>query len=157
AVAIVLASSVFTLVRTGGITGDGASDLHWRWTKTPEERLLAQAADEPAPIPSALKAAETRDKQLPREAGNEPTVPASTPAHVETPEKPAPAAATDEPKARETDSAGASMEAEWPGFRGPERDGIVHGVQIKTDWSASPPVQMWRRAIGPGWSSFAVR
>ena len=29
-------------------------------------------------------------------------------------------------------------------------------MQIRTDWSASPPVEMWRRAIGPGWSSFAV-
>jgi len=40
--AILLACGVFTVVRTGGITGDGDSDLHWRWTPSPEERLLAQ-------------------------------------------------------------------------------------------------------------------
>jgi outer membrane protein assembly factor BamB len=28
---------------------------------------------------------------------------------------------------------------------------------IKTDWTQSPPTQMWRRAVGPGWSSFSVR
>src|SRR5580765_21544 len=44
--AILLACGLFTLVRTGGISGEGKSDLHWRWTKTPEERLLAQAGDE---------------------------------------------------------------------------------------------------------------
>jgi outer membrane protein assembly factor BamB len=104
--AILLACGVFALLRTGGITGDGDSDLHWRWMKTPEERLLAQAGDEPML----------------------PTAPAAT-----------------------------NKAANWPGFRGPERNGVVRGVRIKTDWVASPPVELWRRPIGPGWSSFAVR
>ena len=53
-------------------------------------------------------------------------------------------------------SAGSEAEAEWPGFRGPARDGRIFDVRIEIDWSTSPPVEIWRRTVGPGWSSFAV-
>ena len=124
--AILLACGVFTLVRTGGITGDAQSDLHWRWTPTPEERLLAQAGDEPA-APASAPAAEAPEKPFAAPVPEKPPVPAAT-----------------------------EKRAIWPGFRGPNRDDVIHGVQIETDWSKSPPVELWRRKIGPGWSSLAV-
>ena len=108
AAAIVLFCSVFMLARTGGMNGDGKAELHWRWTKTPEEILLAQANEDPAtsvaPVPAA------------------------------------------------TNGTGSN----WPGFRGPNRDSVAHGVLIDSNWSQKPPVQLWRKPVGPGWSSFAV-
>jgi len=108
-ITVLFVCGVFTLIRTGGFTGDFDHDFAWRWSQTPEERLLAQAGDEPAALPSS------------------PVTPAAM-----------------------------NMKADWPGFRGSNRDGVVPGVRIATDWSASPPVELWRRPVGPGWSSFAV-
>jgi outer membrane protein assembly factor BamB len=140
---ILLACGVWTLVRTDGVTSDViGSDFHWRWTQTPEERLLAHAADEPMAPPPAPTAAETPNELPAANAGDESAAPPATPSTAKT-EPGTPAAV--------------EKKADWPGFRGPRRDSIIRGVRIETDWSASPPVQLWRRPIGPGWSSFAVR
>ena len=102
-VAILLACGVFTIIRTGGLTAEFDNDIHWRWSKTPEQLLVAQNSEEP-------------------------TAQAATPIST----------------------------TDWLGFRGSQRDSVIHGVRIKTDWSTSPPVQLWRRPVGPAWSSFAV-
>ena len=56
---ILLACGVWTLVRSDGMTGDGSLDLAWRWTQTPEERLLARAGDAPPALPKAPAATNT--------------------------------------------------------------------------------------------------
>jgi hypothetical protein len=155
--AMFVVAAVFAMIRTDGVS-NVASQFHWRWTPTAEERLLAEAArDEPKPLPPPAPAA-----VAPAEPVAAPVE--AKPVEVAAPE-PAPARAKTEspaPVAAETPMSGhASCEAgrarvEWPGFRGPDRDSVIHGVRINTDWSASPPVQVWRRPIGPGWSSFSV-
>jgi outer membrane protein assembly factor BamB len=147
--AILLACGAFTLVRTGGMSGEGKPDLHWRWTETPEERLLAQAQNEPAvPPPAPAEAvAAAPEKPLPAPAQAEPPAPTPAPAAAQAPEK-----APEKPPVPAT----AEARADWPGFRGPRRDGSLRGVRIATDWAAQPPVELWRQPVGPGWSSFAV-
>jgi outer membrane protein assembly factor BamB len=145
--AVFLACAPFDIIRTAGIKGGAGGEFHWRWTPTPEQLLLAKGGDEPKPLPPPTAAA---SPGAPPETAKE--TPAAASASV------TPGAAPAPPAAEETPAASAAMDtpAEWPGFRGPNRDSVIHGVQIKTDWSASPPVVIWRRPIGPGWSSFAV-
>jgi len=76
---------------------------------------------------------------------------------AETPEERLLSQASDRPKVLPAAPVKIEMEADWPGFRGPDRNSIIRGVRIETDWSASPPIELWRRPIGPGCSSCAVR
>jgi outer membrane protein assembly factor BamB len=133
--AIVLACGVWLLFRTDGIIGSG-SQVTWRWTKTAEERLLAKG-EEIAP-------------EKPKESVTPPAAPAGSDERV------APHAAADRPAPLTPPPSLRAKDAEWPGFRGPNRDSAIDGVRIDSDWTTSPPVQLWRRQIGPGWSSFAV-
>ncbi|MDA8018621.1 MAG: PQQ-like beta-propeller repeat protein [Thermoanaerobaculia bacterium] len=112
AATIILACGVWTLLRSDGISTDGAAYFSWRSAQGPEDRLV-RAADE-------------------------------TESHTPVPAKPA--------GSTENDTG-----FDWPGFRGPHRDGVVRSVSIATNWSESPPLELWRRPVGPGWSSFAVQ
>jgi outer membrane protein assembly factor BamB len=146
AAAILLACGAWTLVRSEGITGDHVAQFRWRFTPTPEERFIAQAGAAPVtPGPAPAPAAAPTER---------PTAPVpDTPAPLAPPVAPkGPIPATPSPAA-----AAGTAGTDWPGFRGPRRDGTVPGVRIETNWSASPPVELWRRPVGPGWSSFAVR
>jgi outer membrane protein assembly factor BamB len=137
---VLVACGSTALLRTDGVGGGTLFALQWRWTPTAEERLLAEVKDDPpSPVPAAAvvptEASSTKSEETAASSGTLP-LPAT--------------------EAEGTASPASPRAPEWPGFRGPERSGVVHGVRIETDWPRSPPGELWRRRIGPGWSSFAV-
>jgi outer membrane protein assembly factor BamB len=148
---ILLACGAFTLVRSKGLRGDGSPEFAWRWAETPEERLLARAGPLAAPAPT-----ESPDEAPSTDEAPTRVAPPPTPEEESPHEGPA-LTAGEEEEALSPSPTAARPAAEWPGFRGPHRDGVIPGIRIETDWSASPPVELWRRPIGPGVSSFAVR
>ena len=153
AAAILLACGMWTLIRTEGVTSDlVGSDFRWRWTPTPEQRLLAQAADDPpSPAPAADDSERTRRGQSGRQSSRAGRSDRRQGACDDSEQRP-----RRQPR-RPSPALPAFRRAEWPGFRGPDRDGIVRGVRIATDWSqVAAGRRLWRRPIGPGWSSFAV-
>ncbi len=136
AVAIALPCAAALLFRIPGVTGNGVAAFAWRWTETPEQRLLGRS-DEPP------------DTALRERVDTAPAATAAaTPSLVDAAMPAPPAAPT---------RVDATPEIRWAGFRGADRKGTVPGVRIETDWSVSPPVSLWRRPVGPGWASFAVK
>ena len=135
-VMIFLTIGGFALLRTNGIRG-GVADITWRWTPTAEEKLLATPEEKLAPPPAAPTVATAPAKDTTSAGSKDP---ASVNPVASVPSVPS----------------GAASVPEWSGFRGPHRDGVVRGVRINTDWKTAPPVEVWRRPVGPGWSSFAV-
>ena len=138
------------IIRTAGVnsTSNSGMEYHWRWTPTPEELLLAKGEEPVVPAPQ-VTAPEAPTVQAPPPAT---TAAPNAPEAPKAPEAPTPQA----PQAPKAPKA-PKIAAEWPGFRGPLRDGVIRHVRINTDWTTAPPMEMWQRPIGPGWASFAVR
>ena len=141
AAAILLGCGVWTLTRTDGVMGEADPQLGWRWSLTPEQQLLAQTRNETLPAPPP--------------AAPEPVAPAATP------DKPAEAVNEKAPTANATvkpapPAAAAALPIAWAGFRGPKRDSVIDGARLDTNWASAKPVELWRRRVGPAWSSFAV-
>ena len=142
AAAIVLPCAAMLALRIPGVAGNGVAAFTWRWTETPEQRLLRRS-DEPsdAALRERVDAAHSSTVAAPAATEPDPLAGGVTPA-------PTPAA---------TPVDATPQVIRWAGFRGADRSGTVPGVRIETDWTVSPPVSLWRRPVGPGWASFAVR
>jgi outer membrane protein assembly factor BamB len=116
-----------SLLRIDGMDGDFDAKFSWRWTPTPEQKLLAELA----------RSARISDSQSTHGVNKQ-------------------SDSNSRKRGAPPSSAGWNEQpGDWPGFRGPRRDGRLSGVRIKTDWR-QPPQELWRHRIGPGWSSFAV-
>ncbi len=120
------------LVRIDGVDGDTRSAISWRWARTAEEKYLAERTELAAASTAAL-----------RRAGAQPL--------------PTQAVDSEPPETESREAQPLELRpGDWPGFRGPNRDSVVRGVKLATDWTASPPRAVWRRRIGPAWSSLVV-
>jgi len=50
----------------------------------------------------------------------------------------------------------AEHEADFPGYRNRDRDGIVRGPKLPRDWTAHPPRELWRQPVGRGYAALAI-
>jgi outer membrane protein assembly factor BamB len=44
----------------------------------------------------------------------------------------------------------------WPQWRGPTRDSVVPDPGLSWDWKAKPPLEVWKKSVGTGFSSIVV-
>ena len=130
AITILLGCAAWTLLRTGGITGNAGVDLHWRWTPTPEQRLLAQGDDE------SRDTARDRSVDAARE---KPNAVAPAPAAAETAKPPA---------AAKVEEAAALPAVPRTGKRAPRTSSITGGSARRTTPSSSSTVRGPRATSG---------
>jgi outer membrane protein assembly factor BamB len=44
----------------------------------------------------------------------------------------------------------------FPQFYGPDRNGVLRGPPLETNWTAHPPTLLWRQEVGAAWSGFVI-
>ena len=60
------------------------------------------------------------------------------------------------PKARPAGAPVVAAGFDSPGYLGSDHIGVIRNLELEPDWSTHKPVELWRKPIGLGWSSFAV-
>ena len=141
AAAILSTCGAATLVKIVGVTGNGVAQFTWRWTDTPEDRLLARAEAEPRPgvVPAVPPGPPAQESEAPKLAPGSPS------------------AGQRRPLRRHRDRAGQlGSPPTGQGSAEPIEAESSAACHIDTDWSSAPPTELWRRNVGPGWSSFAI-
>jgi outer membrane protein assembly factor BamB len=123
---------VAATTRIRGVTGDLVPILEWRWTSR---------------LPPPIEVSPPADASAPTAAPVAPPVPVET---VTSSPPPTPITTPIEAAVR-TVPAG-----EFPQFLGSSRNGTVGSIPLTDDWASKPPRLVWRRAVGAGWSGFAV-
>jgi outer membrane protein assembly factor BamB len=124
---------------------DGGAGIHFGFVKSPEaqaeeiaQHRAAQRAQAPPPEAAAATApdATAAVASTERAERGEPAAPAE-PAEPVTP-------------------AARLVDADWPDFRGPARDGHYRASAIRTDWPAPGLTPMWQQPVGGGYASFVA-
>ncbi len=159
ALGVLLLLPVFFRIR--GVTGDLRPIV--------EPRFGRPAGADLPPLPPAIAAAPDAMPQpagsaAPRGTGSEARANAAS--ATSAPESAAPAAEPAEAAAPAPAEPGSAPDAAAPGagrdpaaypqFLGPSRDATLAGPRLARDWSARPPKRLWRQALGPAWSGFAI-
>ena len=118
-----------SLFRIRGMSGDLLPIVDFRWSQG-EPPPLQPEAPPPTPEPKATAQAAEATASTPVKAKGATAIPL-------------------EPLAPASPG--------WPQFQGPNRDATVLGTRLARDWTRQPPRLVWRRAVGSGWSSFAIK
>ena len=69
---------------------------------------------------------------------------------------PQPTSMNSESPAPASDIFNNSTHRSFPQFLGPNRDGVLAGPKLETNWLAHPPEILWRQHIGAAWSGFVI-
>ena len=159
---LAVAAAASLLLRYEGLGGDFNPQFSYRFAdrpvlETPATSMTAPASpsiEAPTPQPRASEDVPAED-----ETSEPPT--AAPEATSEEPEPPSTDQSSTDQSSTEPDDAvavaqSAPAERGWLQFRGPNRDGRAPGETVRINWQENPPEALWRRPVGPAWSSFVL-
>jgi outer membrane protein assembly factor BamB len=136
-------------------TGKSARDQTFRLADTTRVTLDGKPA-KPADLKSGMRISVTYDKTSREATGLRATTVKAPPVEAPAPSE-APARPTKKATAKPRGDAARAGAADWPQFRGPDRNGISNDTGLLKEWPAEGPRLAWRiSGLGEGFSSVSI-